>query len=246
MRVLVKLVVLVPLLLFGSFVGAQINKIECALELRQALEGLDLDQDVLFVFDIDETILVANNPKARSAWFGAMLAEQMKAAVTFVDAINETRRLYRIAQEQTTLEAVDPELIQFINDLHQEGVRLIGLTSRSRELCDITPQQLAEVGLVGFGDATVRYELQLHPHEFPLIFENGVFFTSGAHKGLCLGRLLRELNWQPKTIIFIDDSYHHVEAVEAYASMVGIPAYTFHFTGYQKTMAAIEDRLLRR
>ncbi len=244
-RVLVKLALL-PLLFLGCSIDAQIHSIGSAKELRHALGDVLFGPDVLFVFDIDETVLVANNPKARSAWFGAMLAEQMKSTPSFVDAINETRRLYRIAQEQTTLEPVDPELIRFMNDLHQSGVRLIGLTSRSRELCDITPQQLAEVGLIAFGDQFGRCELQLPPHEFPLIFENGVFFTSGAHKGLCLGRLLREINWQPKVIIFIDDSHHHVEAVEAYASMMGIPAYTFHFTGYQKTMAAIEDRLLAR
>lgn len=229
-------------------VVAHIASIESAAELREHLRLRDfvITDKTLLVFDIDETVFVANNPKARSVWFGAMLAEQLQVKSNFVDAINETRRLYRAAQDQTTFEPVDPELIVFFNEARKAGARLIGLTSRSRELCDITPQQLTSVGLVGFDVPSKYYELHLPPHEFPLIFDHNIFFTSGAHKGLCLGRLLREFDWRPDQIIFIDDSYHHVVGVESYANMEGIPSHAFHFTAYQKTMAAVEDRLIKR
>ncbi len=224
----------------------QIGVVESGLQLRKELSDVAFDDSVLFVFDIDETVLLAHNPKARSAWFGAMLAEQIRLHASPVDAINETRRLYRLAQNETTVEPVDADLNTFISEVHAQGVRCLGLTSRSRELCDITPTQLSSVGLQLDMVIHEAFELHLPPHVFPLAFEKNVFFTAGAHKGMSLGLLLRRMQWKPRLVVFIDDSYHHLEAMESYCSMDGIEVRAFHFTGYQKTMAAMEDRVVKR
>jgi hypothetical protein len=138
------------------------------------------------------------------------------------------------------------DINRLIAELSAQGVRCMGLTSRSRELCDITPQQLSAVGLPEFTSLYESFETYLPPHVFPLVFEKNIFFTAGAHKGMSLGLLLRRMNWRPRLVVFIDDSYNHLEAMEAYASMDGLAMRAFHVQAYQKTMAAVEDRILKR
>lgn len=59
---------------------------------------------------------------------------------------------------------------------------------------------------------------------------DGVFYTSGQHKGVMLKILLQEAALNPLAIVFVDDKLKHTQRVQAVFANSSIETVTFHYT----------------
>lgn len=156
----------------------------------------------LLVVDIDHTLMESEKYEGSEPWFQNLLRTNVgKSTETVID-------LYCSVQNQLKMRPVEAELPSIWEQWHAHpDISILGLTSRSYCLAEITHQQLGHAGLP-FNSPLVEVEV------FEGVGYGGVLFGSGANKGELLDNFLEQHpHYQKNHIIFIDDSYHHVEHV---------------------------------
>ena len=87
---------------------------------------------------------------------------------------------------------------------------------------------------------TVRKEYIFSPSEVKkfklnrlsrdVIFKDGIFFTSGMHKGAMLRIILKKLSLKPSAIIFVDDKKKHTDGIQDAFVNTKIEVVTFRYS----------------
>ena len=63
-------------------------------------------------------------------------------------------------------------------------------------------------------DEVFFYNTKGHFFTKGVFYTNGVLFTNNAHKGYALFKFLENINYNPKTVVFINDKRSHLEQME--------------------------------
>ncbi|XGC81937.1 DUF2608 domain-containing protein [Bdellovibrio bacteriovorus] len=195
---------------------------------------------ILLVFDIDNTILTTEKDLGGDAWF-SWQEEKLKnkdtadlAAPDFDSLLRVQGYLFTLGKMKTP-ETMTPALL---NHFQQQGFPLFLLTSRGADFQNVTQKELARHGynpaltapgpLGGFASRFTPINVQqpsencLTPQELtlwgikdsrPSVYEDGVFYTSGQHKGAMLRAILCKVRQDYPVIIFVDDHEKHVDRV---------------------------------
>jgi FMN phosphatase YigB (HAD superfamily) len=178
------------------------------------LKPQDLHKNTLVVLDIDNTIARTPTDLGSDQWFYAMskrlTAEKGMAEQDAMNMILPT--VYHI-QKNTHLVPVEPDTVSIINQLHDHGVTVIGLTARSLGIHQRTVEQLKALG-IHFSNTT--------PHQFymkdcdgqPGLFCDGIIFSGHCDKGELLNEWLTTIGYHPKKVIFVDDKMKNIHSVE--------------------------------
>lgn len=224
---------------------------------------------VLFVADIDNTLLAMNRDLGSDQWFEwqSFLLE------------NEPKSPYLVAKDFAGLLAVQgllfeighmhppqPELPMLIGRVQGMGVPILVLTSRGHDFRPATMRELKRAGYdftfssvslseldadkngvgqdsacrlfspydldylaqSGLLPAEVKlFNLPTDPHD--VSYGDGVFMTSGQHKGAMLAAWMKLSGRDFKAVVYIDDHTRHVLRVFDAMSRRNIEVAAFHY-----------------
>lgn len=198
---------------------------------------------VLVVLDIDNTLLTSVNALGSDQWF-SWQEEVMKQegceplCITrdYTKLIGYQGLLFSIGKMRPT----EVQLPNMMSELQTKGQKILLLTSRGHEFRSLTERSLDNAGMnfnssafgdrQGLGGTYLPYDLRnpsattLTEDDIrkanlkdprPVSYQNGIYMTSGQHKGVMLKVLLSKYQNNVKSIIFVDDHQRHVDRMQA-------------------------------
>ena len=214
--------------------------------------------EVLLVIDIDNTLLAMKEEIGSDQWFewqNHLLENEPDSpdlvADSFPGLLSVQGLLFALGEMRPPQED-QPEMIKKVQAM---GVKTLVLTSRGDEFRVPTERELESAGY-DFATSALEvsdpregtyapYDLEdpqqvgISPHEArlyglaedprPVSYENGVFMTSGQHKGVMLLTLLHRSPFKPRAVVFVDDHGRHVARVFSALSRRWIEVSTFHY-----------------
>lgn len=164
----------------------------------------------LFLFDLDNTLIVTNNYKYGSDTWSAYIAGRLKdSGSLYYDLLFNIISPVNFASLQYT--PVFPGQEEIIGQLASHNfTKVLGLTSRSPGIAAITAQNLSDAGYwfqhQHTGDAFRMPELI-----------NSIIYTKGGNKGEALYRFLVAYpEYQRYFIVYVDDTRSKVEKVNTF------------------------------
>ncbi len=202
-------------------------------EVRAILDPHRESPSTIYGFDLDNTvmepagILVRNfDPENRfqvgsDQWFTAVLHFVTINGSIFNEKtpIQYTMEFNQIAQFCIRMKPVEPDMIDFINELQEKHIPTIGLTARSYPLKDITLRQLhLQVG-AHFDLSCINIRSMIFEPEreefLRAMLSDAILFCSDNHKGPMLCRFILEAidgdsKYIPKRVVCIDDKQRHL------------------------------------
>lgn len=200
-------------------------------------------ENVLLVFDIDNTLLTMDGYLGGDAWFSLhwnRFGDAPGSQDAPLDSRDDLLAWQEVLFEIGTMSPPEADTPARIARWQRQGHPTICLTSRSPESRDATFRELERNGYdfehhdVGqnFGglidlidlaghlfDETQAQAYQLEARRHEVCYEDGVFLTAGQHKGAFLAMLLHSMNAAYPCIIFVDDHERNgkkmTEAIQA-------------------------------
>jgi len=205
-------------------------------------------EDVLVVFDIDNTLLAMEQGLGADQWYewqkdlsnndrcnpdnvGNRFAVQ--GALYFVSAMRNTQ-------------ADGPEQVKAIQDF---GVAVIALTSRGMEFELQTFRELRRNGYsfsytaIGPPGGYEKPFIPVKDGRFSL-YRDGVFLTAGQHKGQMLLALLKKTGTpMPGVIVMIDDKQKNLDAIKETFAPLEIPVHAWRYSAEDENVRSFDPEL---
>lgn len=203
-------------LVFGCLHG---QIIECD-SFRNARHHIDLD--TLLVLDIDDTLLVPAQMVGCDEWFTLRLKGHQRNGMDQGEALERALAEFEAIRHLSKMELVEEGTAELIRELQERGQPIIGLTTQGLALATRTRLQLKEQGIDLFTAAPVQRDIFFLNGDHGVLFRNGILFTSGTHKGEALFNLCREIGYEPKRIVFVNDKATHLAEIEKSAERRGV------------------------
>ena len=178
-----------------------------------------ITKDSLVIMDLDDTTITTPEGQwlGRSDMFYDLLEQQVrlypeKKKDQIANAIDP---LLTAVYERVPVITTDATLPQVIEQMRGQGVKVIAMTARGKQIRDITLQQLDWVG-IKFSDLGEPRWVKLDEIRTFRIEKNGVVFVShGNRKGEVLTQMMKEGKLGNfKNIIFVDDRRKHLVDVK--------------------------------
>jgi hypothetical protein len=211
--------------------------------------------NVLLVYDIDNTLLTANQDLGSDQWFnwqaGLLSSGNLHDAVApdFPGLIDVQGLLFTLEK----MHPVDTDSAKVYNDLQSEGFATLLLTSRGTNNRDATSRELARNGFNQYldpldGHGVAGQFLPYDPQHLdrsglsdaeakamglgapqPVTLVDGLLMTSGQHKGAMLRTVLYSLHQNYKAILFIDDTPKNVTRMHDAFDGIGVDVVSIRY-----------------
>ena len=226
-------------------------------------------ENVLLVFDIDNTLLAMEGQLGSDQWFtwqSGLLKKTPKpsdAVVSnFEELLDVQGQLFAVAETRPTQRKL-PKMVQ---TLQKEGFQIVLLTSRSKQYFDSTVRSLSQNRFdfstsalpcqTCSGEAYMPYEpdrveafglKEADADRFgleeprPVIFREGLYMTAGQHKGAMLRLLLEKSEQSFSAILFVDDHSRHVLAMQDAFKDTGTECITYRYGREDKHVEAFKS-----
>ncbi len=182
---------------------------------------------MLVIFDVDNTLIEPVQELGSDQWFEHRIKEYISYGYAKDAALEKALREWTAIQSITNIKTVEGGTSEIIHKIQQQGVSVMGLTTRGLGLSTRTVEQLHTVGIDLGATAPIQEEI-FFMNEKGVLFRGGTLFTAGTHKGNALRKFLKRINYTPDSILFVDDKISHLMAVESLCEDLGIP-----FIGYR-------------
>lgn len=204
--------------------------------------------DVLVVFDIDNTLLAMEQGLGADQWY-EWQKELSKSDQCNPDNVGNRfavqGALYFVSAMRNT-QADGPEQVKAMQAL---GAPVIALTSRGMEFELQTFRELRRNGY-GFSYTAIGppggYEKPFIPVEdgrFSL-YQDGVFLTAGQHKGQMLLALLEKTGTpMPDVIVMTDDKQKNLDAIKETFSALDVPIHAWRYTAEDENVRSFDPAL---
>jgi len=173
------------------------------------------NDQVLVVFDIDNTLLAMEQDLGSDQWYYWQkdLEKEDPCSAMLVDNIFAAQGALFFAGAMRPTQHDGAEQLRRLQDA---GLRVIAVTSRGPEYRLQTFRELRRNGISFWSSALPPQHG--YPDNFipaggsrPSRYEDGVFLTAGQHKGEMLQALLNKTGTpQPKAIVIADDKAYHL------------------------------------
>lgn len=193
-------------------------------------------EDVLVIFDIDNTILAMEQGLGSDQWYEWQkgLGEQDPCSSKNVgDRFAAQGALYFVSAMRPTQEDAATQ-VKAVQDL---GVAVIALTSRGMNFQLQTFRELRRNNF-SFNYSAIGPAGGFDEPFMPVengrlsLYEDGVFLTAGQHKGQMLYALMEKTATRmPVVIVMADDKQKNLDAVKETFSALNIPVHAWHYTG---------------
>ena len=196
--------------------------------------------DILVVLDIDNTILKMPQPLGSDQWFVHHADLMKNSACRPLCLTTDFNELLKIQGKLYFLSGMvppEPEIPSILKKIQNEKVPFLVLTSRGSDFYSTTLREL-ERNQYSFGQNALGSSIggtfipftQENYKDFklseddwnllklkearPVLYQNGVFMTSGMHKGVMLKYILNKFNQSYKYIVFVDDHEKHTNNMQ--------------------------------
>gem|GEM_PF-301514 len=264
------------LLLAGSVTASGVFEVAGFEEVAWHVDSLTAvygAEEVLLVFDIDNTLLVSDRSLGTPSWFtwqdsliNVNSDSPFRAAEDFSGLLDLQGLIYFLGRMHLTEEL----LPQLINQWHDDGHSTLVLTSREPTFNDATQRELSEAGFSfaagqpgvdpEFRGVHLPYSMDelllcgLTEEEFTgfglnapreIRYEDGVLMVAGQHKGAMLLILLAHCPEYFPAVVFVDDSHENVERVFDALEGRGIDINAFRYGAEDSMVEAfdLEEKL---
>ncbi len=238
-RHLIFLFTLVSSSLFGAII-----------EIKQANEiAKHFKNEMLVIFDIDNTILEPVQELGRDQWFYHRIQHHTSLGTPSDKALQRALNEWTAVQYITSVNLIEDDMAKVIGRFQDKGIPVIGLTTRGSPLAHRTIEQLESIGVdlqASAPNKEEHYILQQKEVASGVVFKNGVLFTGGTHKGETLFKLLDKLSIKPKSILFINDKASHLAEVERTCQKLGVEFVGLRYGFLDEKVAAFNVQLADR
>lgn len=203
-------------------------------------------QDVLVTWDIDFTLIIPSHPAAQfpsikkyQHIFDQMMKDLSPLHIELMYNLMGAR-----CSKNHEKSLTEDEIPEIIKELQAQNIKNIALTAAMPghfgpiEKIESWRFQTLKNFDIDFSESFPHKSLELDklPSYFnrrPLFF-NGLLYTNGEQsetdKGLVLTHFLKEINYQPKMIVLIDDRYKNITDVQKSAHENNIEFLGIHYT----------------
>jgi hypothetical protein len=200
-------------------------------------------ENVLMVFDIDNTLLTTTTDLGSDQWFSwqEKIMKDPNCKPTCVSTnVGELIEAQGVLFTLGKMKATEENLAAKIKQLQTSGQKVILLTSRGPDFRSLTETSLSKNAMV-FSASTLNQTSDVTgtylPYDIknlacsgltqadvdsaglkdarPVSFQNGIYMTAGQNKGVMLKVLLNKYKQNYKAIIFADDHQRHVDRMQA-------------------------------
>jgi len=174
----------------------------------------------LVIWDLDHTLIEPKTYRGSEPWF-----EQQYHSASDPAARHQVILQTIDLNAQLEFRLTELGLKERWAGWQREGIELLGMTSRSPLVADKTHLDLESLG--------IAFEPRLleEAHFERDLLRKGIFFTAGGSKAHVLERILEtHPKYQERSIVFIDDTWRHVEAIDAYLEAKGQKGRVYHYT----------------
>jgi hypothetical protein len=175
--------------------------------------GYAQNQKTLVVFDLDNTLIYANQDLGGDAWFFHVLNEKIASGLSREEALAIVLPMYYEVNNHITLSSVEPESPTVLSTLQNNGIPTVALTTRSLPFVERTKIQVKDTGFNFAACKIFAKDLTLELAR-PALLTDGIIFCNDNNKGQTLLKMLEACNFKPETIVFIDDKLSHLIDVE--------------------------------
>lgn len=215
---------------------------------------VDIQNDTLVIFDIDDVIITCKDPvlqQANKARFDKVCGQLSESI-----SIEEYAHLFSIVLLTREVEIIDQKIYDLLDLLNQKNIQTIALThtatGRMGEIEQMEDWRISELNGLGisfnhsspFKENILLKNLQ-SAQNHPLTIKKGVIFAAELEKGKVLEEALKCLTFKPQRIIFIDDRKENLESVEAFCKKNSIGFQGFHYTAIQsRPIKYVDEKLI--
>lgn len=217
--------ILLPVLFFAQ---ASASIIQC----QRLYEILPLiEEDTLVVFNINNVLTTSYQDAGSTPWAEEQIQKLIKDKhLSKPHATNLFIPLWHEILVFTDVELFDPDAEYIVNYLQKHGVKTIALTNRYTEMAYSTHRNLRSVG-IDFSKNTPHLEdCWIDGIVSPSKYIGGILFNGLINfKGDTLVAFLKQINYTPKKLIYIEDKLNHLSQVEECVSSLSIPFIGVHF-----------------
>jgi len=202
-------------------------------------------ENVLVVFDIDNTLLAMEQGLGSDQWYEwqKQLASEDQCSPQNVGDRFAVQGAVYFASAMRRTQADGARQVRAIQD---QGVAVISLTSRGPDYQLQTFRELRRnhfsFSFSGIGPRG-GYDEPFIPVENgrPSLYQDGVFLTAGQHKGQMLQALLAKTGTRmPAVIVMADDKQENLDAVKQTFSALNIPVRAWRYTGEDENVSAFD------
>jgi hypothetical protein len=233
-------------------------------EIREVVAKFG-NENVLTVFDTDDTLLVLNQSIGGEAWYEWQAGEPQceeyctpkmkepagKNSVSrdLPDLLDKVGELLYLSHSHPN----ETEIPDTLKRLQSDGIRGLVLTSRGYTNRDATLRHYRENGItfssIGLkpnqeGAVYLPQVSQAERDAFglkevrPVNYTKGIINTEGQHKGVMLLAWMREFKTHPKAIVFVDNESRQTNKVYAVFKDSGIDVTTIRYSHADRSRAA--------
>lgn len=218
------IIFLLLILSFGS--QAEIKEIKSLQEINKELE----DPELLWVFDIDNTIIRPEGNLGSDQWY-YFLVDHIKNIdkISTSKAHYQAEAIWNATQSLIKTKSVEPITASFITSLQNNKKNTIALTARNFSICEITKTQLKNNG-INFNISSPQFDNNILEIANGVYYHEGIIYQGEANnKGQILVDFIGQLKAPPKKVIFIDDKEKNVINVHKALEALGIDHIEFRY-----------------
>ena len=214
------------------------------------------DDNILVVFDIDDTLLQSSSFFGGDTWYNWQRGRPIEHVSRGIENIADKDKIqcifdklgvfFELGQQMPT-EAGAAGLVSRL----QAKYAVMALTSRAPGYRSGTERELIRANidfstshlLPGF--QTLAFDFDDSGRSARVSYENGIAMTSGSNKGLVLQDLLGKLNRSYSAIFFIDDGKRNIDNMQVAWQNKKTFVDIYHYVGVDKTISDSDMQLSR-
>jgi len=211
------------------------------------LSGLYGRDQVLVVFDIDNTLLAMEQGLGSDQWYYWQKALQKEDPCS-ARLVNDRFKVQGALFFASAMRPTQPDAAQQVQRLQDAGLKVIALTSRGPEYRLQTFRELRR-NEISFWSSALPPQ-RGYPDTFlpdnglrPARYEEGVFLTAGQHKGAMLKALLAKTGTPaPTVIVFADDKAQNLQDMMETYEGSGIAIHAWRYSREDDIVAALDGQ----
>jgi hypothetical protein len=201
------------------------------------------DQEVLFVFDLDNTLIEAAQHLGSDQWFSHRMTHLVDKGHSFDDALNLVVPHWLAVQNRTSVRCVDPNVPELLGKLRALGVPMIALTKRPPELAKRTLEQLAPLQ-IDFSQSIHAKNSMVFPEHRNTLYQKGIIFVAAnVDKGPVLSSFIQKMRSKPKKVVLIDDKMSHIHNVADAVKQLEIPFVGIRYGGADEKVKSFDPKV---
>lgn len=195
----------------------------------ETLSDIKLSEDVLVIFDVDDTLMRPSQQLGSEAWALHHL-ETMKSNKVKPDlALKRLARHWEKVQKKTKVELLEKMTPTFLSSLQERNIPSMGITLRFPKCADLTAKQLKKLK-INLSKTAPFKDIMLFSLKNEVQYRNGILYISPTNtKALALDSFFKKAGLNPEKIIYIDNSLEQVKAFEEHFTEKKDSLHCYHY-----------------